>query len=314
MNSFPPLSSFREKFSLLPYLSPLLLFGSFLVVLFLPSLREGRREVEEDSVVMRIHEIPGVHLGFKGPLAGVLWLRTINYFGKHFLQKTLTQERYSLLSRHIEEIVRLDPSVEDPPLFAHDVLVTYGDQVTEVHKILLFALTGSSLNYKLYFRLGYLYASRYRDPVSASLLWEVASYLPSAPLWLRNLVRLAYLRYPMEVHPYFFDLSKEDLPFEFLKEEWDKIRLFFLLKKKMEEMIGRFFKSFGRYPESLEELVEKGFLSGIPRDPWGGQVELSPDGKTVLLSEKAPIYFHRVFQEKGIPLPKELRSGEVLRN
>jgi len=39
--------------------------------------------------------------------------------------------------------------------------------------------------------------------------------------------------------------------------------------KTLEDAIAHFQMDKGRYPESLEELVQEGILQALPQDPWG---------------------------------------------
>lgn len=46
----------------------------------------------------------------------------------------------------------------------------------------------------------------------------------------------------------------------------------------VDEAAARYLQAQGVAPQSVQELVEKGFLSAWPVDPLGGQIELTPDG------------------------------------
>jgi hypothetical protein len=64
----------------------------------------------------------------------------------------------------------------------------------------------------------------------------------------------------------------------------------------LEEAISRYRKVVGGPPAHLEDLVHKGILRGIPREPLGGHYLYDPQTQTVHSSEikeRMKVYGHR---------------------
>lgn len=266
--------------------------------------------LEEEAILVRPDRIPGVHLGLRGSLSGLLWLRHLNYFGARVLKRSLGENAYTWLTQNLEAIIRLEPMFSDPPLFASDVLAFFGDRVTDAHRLLLFALTGQSLEWQIYFRLGVIYMRWYGDFPGAAEWWKFATLSPRSPPWLPNLVQLTLLRFTGEVEEGVLSvLSQRALTAE-LKEEWKVIQRFAIELKQWNRDLELFHRRYGRAPRDLEELVSAGIWKEIPIDPWGGRVRLSSDGRRILGSERVPVFFK---ERPFIPIPPELQSGAVLR-
>lgn len=267
-------------------------------------------QIEREAILVRPDRLPGLHLGLKGSLAGLLWLRHLNYFGARVLKRSLTQESYLWMCENLEGIIRLEPQFSDPPLFASDVLAFFGERVTEAHRLLLLALTGQSLEWQIYFRLGVIYMKWYGDFVGAAEWWRFATLSPSSPLWLPNLVHLTLLRFSGEVEEGMLEVIAERPLTPELREEWERIRTFLRALKEWNSDLRLFRTKRGRDPEELSELIEAGIWKEIPLDPWGGAVRLSPDKKKIIGSDRIPVFFK---ERPFLPIPAELRSGDILK-
>lgn len=290
----------------------LLLLSSLLAILFSGKALSRLREepLEEETLLLRPDRLPGIHLGLKGSLAGILWLRHINYFGSRVMKRSLTQETYRWLAENLEGIIRLEPQFSDPPLFASDVLAFFGDRVSEAHRLLLLGLTGQSLSWQIYFRLGVIYMRWYGDYPGAGEWWKFAALSPHSPFWLPGLVQLTLLRYTGEVEEGIVAVMERRFPVPELEEEWKLIRRFVEELKVWNQDLKRFRERYHRPPRDLTELVEAGIWEEVPRDPWGGEIRLSRDGERLVGSERVPVFFR---ERERIPIPPELRSGAFLR-
>jgi predicted transcriptional regulator len=56
---------------------------------------------------------------------------------------------------------------------------------------------------------------------------------------------------------------------------------------ELEEAVSAYRKRFQQPPESIEKLVEKGFIERIPADPYGGYFYLDEQGKVRTTSKLA---------------------------
>ncbi len=75
------------------------------------------------------------------------------------------------------------------------------------------------------------------------------------------------------------ELAKSDDPD--VRAEFERRLLQISLERvlvQVDQAVAQFIAREGRSPSSVHELVEKGDLSGLPHDPFGGEIELTPEG------------------------------------
>lgn len=116
--------------------------------------------------------IKTVLLGFESTAAHYLWIRTVLYFGGHFL----TDKDYPWLIRMLDIITRLDPYFYPPYEFA-GILVPDVCKNPDAARVLLQRGLSSIGNRKwnIPFYLGMIYLKYYNDKETAARYFAVAS-------------------------------------------------------------------------------------------------------------------------------------------
>lgn len=121
-----------------------------------------------------------------------------------------------------------------------------------------------------YFQLG--------DYLTAAKFYEQAAGLPGSPGYLRSNQAFLYYR-----------AGRADLGIMYLRAlkqsvkddrqlKWIEIKLLWLENIVfIQDTLNRFTAAYGRLPAGLNELVEKGFMSGVPKDPFGREYYLDAD-------------------------------------
>ena len=115
------------------------------------------------------------------------------------------------------------------------------------------------------------------DYQHAAEFYEKASRLPNAPRYLKGLITFSYYKSGQaEMGVRFLEGLKESIKDPALlkqierKLEWLKNIAF------LEEKVREFKNMYGRLPRDLEELVTRGLIQAVPKDPFGQGYYLYP--------------------------------------
>lgn len=209
-------------------------------------------------------------LGFQLLAADFFWLRAIQYYG----EGANAQENYRWLYPVMDLVTDLDPAFRYSYKFA-GVAIPYDRKSAEDANAIL--RKGMGLHpdvWQLPFYIGYNYYTYLGDYAGAARFISQAAKLPGAPSFLAGLAGRLYgeagnpetaLEFLMEMYN-----SLED---ELLRRELEgRIRSAVLERdlKLLNMALKRFEETWGRPPENLRELVARGILVELPKEPFGG--------------------------------------------
>ena len=183
-----------------------------LVILFQSSLLAARTQKRGESVLStgEVVYVPAeaqtrlMYLGYEQAAADVIWVRTLNYFARHFV----TDRKYPWLRHFLDQILALDPEFHDVYLWAGSSLL-YGrlltnERVLEANQYYERALERFPNDHEAAYRLGMNYhaelisddedeRSRFRRKGLYYL--ELAANMPDAPKRIGELVAALNLKY-----------------------------------------------------------------------------------------------------------------------
>lgn len=274
------------------------LFLALLVIIFLGLSIYVRMEFLMSTVKVEVPSqgftLPKIHLvkagsvGFYELVGDFYWLKAIQYFGDK--QNYLTERL-----RHLFPLVDLITDIS--PLFEYayrfgGVTISYLDTNGDLsEKILIKGINNTPDSWRIPYLLGYVEYYVMNNPRLASVFYELAGRVAirigeTEMSWLIGLSEKILL-----------DLEDTDVMIPILekmyREEQDPVlkdkyftrfrmalqrRDIKFLNKKIEEFKSR----YNRYPERIDELVEKNILSSIPVEPFEGRYEVI-DGKLVII-------------------------------
>lgn len=269
-----------------------------------PAERRDRLGVQLD-----VTAVPGLHLGVPGLVAGVMWLRVVNDFGEWWHRSLLDRARDDYLNTAIGRILRLEPEMLDPALFVADVLASRGGQVEGAYTALLHGLSGQTGRWELYFRLGYLAYRHFGLPNLAADWWLLTGQLPGRPDYLPVLAQMIRLHRTGNLDAILGEISVATVRDPVLRQEVGEAEAFRALAKRLAPDLALFASRMGRPATHPTALVAAGIWSAVPRDPWGSEIRLGPDG--VLPGSRLPIHL-RVWPDQVTAPPAVLR-GDALR-
>ncbi len=129
-------------------------------------------------------------LGYNQVLADVLWIRTVHYFGSHYM----TDKEYPWLYHMLTLIIDLDPKFNFPYYFGGIVLSVEADQKDRANAILARGMEAYPEKWEYPFYIGFNHYYHEGNPAAAIPYIEKAAALPRAPAFVQSLVGTLYLK------------------------------------------------------------------------------------------------------------------------
>lgn len=163
--------------------------------------------------------------------------------------------------------------------FGHEHWVNTGESTQLVRKGLQFFPTDIGLRFLLAYNLMY-YEHRFKE---AADIVEALSKLPHAPSYLAGLATRLYAQggdfdAALTFAENLRDAAKDDASRGFFDRRVKEIQLERILKQV--DMASAAFRARnGRLASSIDELIIQGFLSSLPPDPLGGEIQLDGQGR-----------------------------------
>ncbi|MHC1696718.1 MAG: hypothetical protein AB9919_01375 [Geobacteraceae bacterium] len=195
-------------------------------------------------------------------------------------------EYYSMFMT-LQTALRLDPYNMDAYYFAQAAFTWDVGRVKEVNNMLDYGMRHRMWDYQLPFYAGFNAAYFLKDFAVAAEYMKKAAQLSGDPLFTNLAGR------------FFYESGREDLGIIFIKSMKKgardrKVRR--LLQMRIQALeavhvirtaVKSFTTQYGRLPETVDELVQKGLLACVPVDPYGGKFFVSSDGSVESTSKLA---------------------------
>lgn len=214
-------------------------------------------------------------LDFEGLAADLVWIKGAIYFGSHYRQRGF---RFPWMERLLNLATDLDPLYYDVYWYGSSLL----PDVYQSIRLLKKGMKYFPNNWKFPEMIGFDYLYYLKDYKSAGKYYEIASTKPGHPPFVPSLASRFYteageLNAAIRVLTNFYNTTKR----KDLKQEFG-LRIVQLEDiKLLQSMVSRYRLSFGTYPKDLKELVDKGFVETLPKEPFGGYYFLDPDDHRV---------------------------------
>jgi hypothetical protein len=227
-----------------------------------------------------------VSMGYDTFVADFLWLKGIQYYGKH--RRT---DRTYLLAEHVfTSITDLDEHFLGAYRFGAFVLAEDVGQPAAGIELLRKGIRNNPRAWELPFDLGFLHFVVLKNNAMAARYFRLASQLEGAPATAARFSAFAYRRAGrndiarslwMEI------LKSSENPVmretaEYAIRSIDTDRTIDMLTS----LVGRFEEIEGRLPRNLDELAKAGLVRSIGPDPFGGFYFLDRESALVLSSTK----------------------------
>ncbi|WP_246798630.1 hypothetical protein [Deferribacter autotrophicus] len=243
---------------------------------------------------------------FKAALGEFRWFtgeyltfKSLIYYGgkvDYLLKRRFEKIEYYNLFKTIETAILLNPYHEDAYYFAQAAFTWDIGKIKDVNALLKYVMKYRTWDFKIPFFLGFNYAYFLKDYKLAAKYFKKASELSNSPLFTSLAAR------------YFYEGGETELGIAYLKTmikitRKESIKKSYEVRLQALEAIYAIEKAIKRYkeknntlPKDINELVIKGFLREVPKDPYGGKFYIDKDGKVRTTSKLA---FKRPKHKKG---------------
>jgi len=166
-------------------------------------------------------------LGYQLLFADILWIKTITYFGSHFM----SDGEYPWLYHILSLIIDLDPRFDFPYYFGGVVLSLEAAQAENANKILERGIEAYPDKWEYPFYIGFNHYYHRGDAAMAVPYIEKASKLPGAPEFVKSMVGTLYMK-----------AGADETALKFFRKAYDNTKDALIKKKiaiKMEEILSR---------------------------------------------------------------------------
>jgi len=214
-----------------------------------------------------------VSFGYEQIVADVIWIRLIQVFGNRVVEDV----EYDWIFRALDTVTTLDPQFVEAYEAGGLVLTVMADHVDQSNFILEKGIRADLREWKIPFLLGFNYFNFLQNYQKAAQYLELATEYPGHPKWLPLLVAKLHVQaHAPDVALEFLVRVYENTHDAGLRQQLD-IRMKEVLVERdlilLEQTISRYRNRFREFPDTLGGLVEKGLISKVPLDPFGGGYE-----------------------------------------
>ncbi len=219
--------------------------------------------------------------GHPGLAADFLFLKGMTFVGERSLsQEAMAAEDWDYLVAVLNTVTDLDPYFLDPYVLGQGLLTWDAGRVEAANRLLEKGMEHRTSDWRMPFYVGFNHFYFLEDYAKGGEYIMCAARMEGSPGYLPTLAgRLSY----------YGGQSKTGLLFlrELLADSNDpamrarlEMRLTALERAVMlEEKLAEFQEEQGRAAQSLEELVQAGYLDQLPPDPYGGQWIILKSGR-----------------------------------
>jgi tetratricopeptide (TPR) repeat protein len=231
----------------------------------------GLAQSEQEPVYLpKAEYLKLMALGYNNVLADVLWFRTISYFGKHYRGN----RTYPWLAHMCDLVTDLDPRADHVYRFAATILPWEAGQAEAGIHLLEKGIEAFPDSWLLHYWLGFSYYFFKDDYDHATKYLRIAAQLPGAHPNVATLAaRLASKHYGPETTVRFLaeirNNAYSDEMRQVISENMREAKLASHLEQ-LDKAIAAYRNRHGAPPSTLVALVDEGWITRIPDDPFGG--------------------------------------------
>ena len=226
-------------------------------------------------------------LGYEGLLADIYWTRVVQYFGRRRLAHATN---FDLLGPLLRITTQLDPKLliayrfgsvflaEKPPRGA--------GQPEEALALLRRGIVANPDYWRLWQDLGFIYYWDLKDYQTAAKVFYVGSQRPGAMVWMRVLAAsVAAKGGAIETSWLLWSEIARQAGNDQIRRSAEEHLAALAAQKGINDLnvlLARYQEREGRTADSWQELLNRGYLRIIPKDPSGAPYIIGPDRRAGL--------------------------------
>ena len=275
------------------------LAGVVLLRRHIDRLREGAT-LQEVLYLPSARALKGLSLGYTGLMADIYWTRAVQYFGGHHAAHA---QQYKLLAPLLDITTTLDPHLIIAYRFGATFLAQKppegaGDPKGAV-ELIERGIRENPDTWQLYYELGFLNYMELHDPAGAAQAFQRGADIPHSHPFLRVLAAaMAQHAGERQTARALWMTTYQTTDDRMIKENAVKhLRALDVDDEviQLQQVVDTYREKTGTPPASMAELVQAGYLRGIPVDPLGrpfkivdGRVEVADPTALPFITEGLP--------------------------
>jgi hypothetical protein len=264
--------------------------------------RRPRNSVSQEALYLSSPKVlRRMSLGYTGLLADIYWTRSVQYFG---VQHHNDSGDFRLLAPLLEITTQLDPKLLPAYEFGANFLApkppSGAGQPGPALALIKYGIEHNPSQWRLYYNLGFLYYTEFKDYAKAADAFERGAKLPLTNEFM------SILGARMAQHAGDFDTARMLWFATYQNSKEGSIRqnaIEHLLAiqvdeevTRLEQVVEKYRQQTGRLPASMGDLERAGFIHGTPLDPKEHPYQLMPDGRIEVQNPKSIFFI-----TKGLP-------------
>lgn len=262
----------------------LLTLGGSIATLYAIDTMQRDRSFQDVLYIRSPKTLKRMSLGYTGLVADIYWTRAVQYFGyQHHVQSN----DFHLLAPLLEIATHLDPKLAPAYQFGSNFLSPKPPNgAGEPQKALALAKYGVEQNpdqWRLYYNLGFLYYTEFKDYASAADAFARGAKLPVT----NDFMPIVAAR--MAQHAGEFDTARmlwfttyqSTNDGQIRRNATDHLRALRVDEEvtQLENLVQRYTRQAGHAPRSMSDLEATGMIHGTPTDPAGHPYKITFDGR-----------------------------------
>ncbi len=228
-------------------------------------------------------------LEFKGIVSDLLFINVMVFKGSKYERKEqsrMTSEEWQWFDKTLNASTDLDPYFVDPYVFANANMTWEGGMIRETNALLEKGTQYRDWDWMLPFFAGFNSFFFLHDNAKAAEYLMTASRRPGPSEQLVSFAaRLEYKDKKTENAILFLEAIEKKTEDERLKKEYDTRIRALQARLILERSVSAYKERFNRVPISLQQIIEKGIVKEIPKDPYGGKFSIGSDGEISCTSD-----------------------------
>jgi hypothetical protein len=191
------------------------------------------------------------------------------------------------MSRLLHNAVRLDPYNMDAYYFAQGFLTWDARQFRVANDLLDYGMKYRNWDWQLPFFAGFNHAFFLKEYVRAAEYYKKAGVLSGNALHINLAGRYMQESGQTDLAIAYLSGMVRTATHQSVRQSYEVRLKAFLELQKIEQARDRFREKQGVLPDSVEQLLQQGYLNPTPVDPYGGRFYLESSGKVATTSKFA---------------------------
>ena len=273
--------------------------------------RVQMRRVSQQALYIRSPRVlRRLSLGYTGLMADIYWTRAVQYFGE---QHHKGSGDFRLLAPLLQVTVELDPHMLPPYQFGANFL---GPQPPngaglpgDALMLLKYGIAHNPDQWRLYYNLGFLYFTEFKDYTKAADAFARGAQLPFTNKFMPILAaRMAQQGGEFETSRILWYSTYQSTKEAAIRQNAvDHLKALQVDEEvtQLEGLVTKYRQQTGQLPVSMSDLERVGFIHGTPLDPNGHAYKLMPDGRVEVQDPESILYITRGLPPgMASPMPK----------